>query len=231
MRQIAPDVYMMEGIRRANVYLLTSREGVTLVDTGIAGDADRIVAQLEEGGYTLSDLRAIVLTHCHGDHTGSAAELAQRSGAQILAHRDDVPYIEQTKSLPDGPFLRRLLNWLSDQFFKTAPCKVNRVLLDGDTIEALGGMHVFHLPGHTPGSIVLYQPGRRILFCGDVLFNANPLSGKEGLQLPPRVFSLDVAQAEESARKLADLPVDVLCSGHGDPILERAGEKIRGAVE
>jgi glyoxylase-like metal-dependent hydrolase (beta-lactamase superfamily II) len=141
-----------------------------------------------------------------------------------------VPYIEQTKSLPDGSFLRQLLNWLSDRLFKTTPYKVDRALLDGDTVEALGKLHVFHLPGHTPGSIALYQLERRILFCGDVLFNANPLSNKGGLRLPPRVFSLDMVQAEESARKLADLPIDVLCSGHGDPILEGARGKIRRVV-
>ena len=230
MRQIVPDVYLVEGLRRAHVYLLTLEDGVTLVDSGMAGEADQIVAQLEEGGYALSDLRAIVLTHCHGDHIGSAVELARRSGARVLAHRDDVPYIEQTESLPGGSFLRRLLSRLSDWLFKTSPCQVDRVLQDGDIVEALGGLHVFHMPGHTPGSIVLYQPERRILFCGDVLFNDNPLSGKEGLQLPPHVFSLDVAQARESARKLAGLPVDVLCLGHGEPILEDAGERIRDAV-
>ena len=231
MRQIVSDVYLMEGLRQAHVYLLTSEEGVTLVDTGVAGEVDQIVAQLKEGGYALSDLRAIVLTHCHSDHIGNAAELARRSGAQVLAHRDDVPYIEQVKPLLGGSFLRRALSWLGDRLFKAAPCQVDRALLDGDVIEALGGLHVFHLPGHTPGSIALYQSERRILLCGDVLFNGNPFSGKGNLQLPPRVFSLNVAQAQESARKLADLPVDVLCLGHGDPILEKVGERIRGAVE
>ncbi len=230
MRQIIPDVYLMEGLRRAHVYLLTSEEGVTLIDTGLAGEVDRIVDQLGEGGYALSNLRAIILTHCHGDHTGNAAELARRSGAQVLAHRDDVSFIEQTEPLPGGSLLRRLLSQVSDRLFKTPPCRVDRALLDGDVIETLGGLHVFHLPGHTPGSIVLYESERRILFCGDVLFNDNPLSGKQGLQLPPNVFSLDVVQARDSARKLVDLPVEVLCPGHGDPILKEAGKRIREAL-
>ena len=225
MRQITPDIYLMQGLRRSHVYLLASEDGLALIDSGMAGEAGQIVAQLDEAGYGLSDLRAILLTHYHGDHVGNVAELAQRSGARVLAHRDDVPYIEQTESLPPGSSVsRRLLNWMSERVFKTAPCKVDQILQDGDVVDMFGGLQVIHTPGHTPGSIVFYQPERRILFCGDVLFN------QSSLQLAPSFFSLNVPQARESAQKLASLPVEMLCLGHGEPILENAGERIRLAV-
>jgi glyoxylase-like metal-dependent hydrolase (beta-lactamase superfamily II) len=230
MRQIVPGVYLMEGLRgtSANVYLLASGEELTLVDSGLPGAADQIAAQLEEKGYPLSNLQAIVLTHSHGDHTGGAAELARRSGAQIMAHQDEVPYIEQTEPLPFGSLLKRLSNWLCDRLlFRRAPCKVDRALQDGDVIETLGGLQVIHTPGHTPGSIALYQPERRILFCGDAFFNRNPLTGRKGLQLSIPLFTLDVAQMRESARKLAALPVEVLCCGHGEPILKKAREEMQ----
>lgn len=230
MHQIVPDVYLLDGLRMANVFLLASDDGITLIDAGTSGEADRIVDQLAQGGYTLPDLRAIVLTHCHADHTGSAAELARRSGAQVLAHQAEVPYIEQTESLPATSFMRRLFNWLSDQAFRAEPCQVDRPLHDGDVVAALGGLRVIHAPGHTPGSIVLYQPERRILFTGDVLFNEHPLRGKAGLQFPPRMFSLDQAQAQASARKLAGLELAVVCFGHGQPILEGAQAQVQAAL-
>jgi glyoxylase-like metal-dependent hydrolase (beta-lactamase superfamily II) len=233
MRQIIPDVYLIEGLRSdsGNVYLLVSGEGLTLVDSGLAGAADQIVAQLQEAGYAISELRAIVLTHAHGDHMGSVAELARRSGAQVLAHQDEMPYIEQAKTMPGASPFQRLMNWLGDRtILKRSPCKVSRPLQDGDVIEALGGLQVIHTPGHTPGSIALYQPERRILFCGDIFFNKNPMTGKEGLQLSLPLFTLDVAQVRESVRRLATLPVEVLCFGHGEPIVEGAGERMQALL-
>jgi glyoxylase-like metal-dependent hydrolase (beta-lactamase superfamily II) len=152
MRQVVPDVYLIEGLRASHAYVLVSEGGLTLVDSGNPGEAAKIVSQLEEGGYTLSDLRTIVLTHCHADHTGSAAELAQRSGARVLAHREKVPYIEKTEALPASSFVRRLLDWVSDRVFRTAACQVDEALEDGDVVDALGGLQVIHAPGHTPGN-------------------------------------------------------------------------------
>ena len=234
MRQIVPDVYLMEGLRSdsGNVYLLVSGEGLALVDSGLAGAADQIEAQLQEGGYRLSDVRAIVLTHAHGDHMGSVAELARRSGAQVLAHHEEIPYIEQAKTMPGASPFQRLMNWLGDRtILKRSPYKVSHPLQDGEVIEAPGGLQVLHTPGHTPGSIALYQPERHILFCGDVFFNKNPMTGKEGLQLSLPLFTLNKAQARESARRLAALPVEVLCFGHGEPIREGAKERMQALLE
>ena len=67
MQQIVPDVYWIRG-RAANAYLLVSDDGLIMIDSGMAGEADRIAAQSQAGGHALSDLHTIVLTHAHGDH-------------------------------------------------------------------------------------------------------------------------------------------------------------------
>jgi glyoxylase-like metal-dependent hydrolase (beta-lactamase superfamily II) len=155
MRQIVPNVYMMENLSVSNVYLIVSSRGLFLVDSGLPGEADQIVDQMQEKAYALSDLRIIVLTHAHGDHAGNAAALAARSGAQVLAHVNEPSYVEQDESTMSTTPARS--------------CQVDRILQDGDVIEALGGLRVIHSPGHTSGSICLYRPERQILFCGDVL--------------------------------------------------------------
>lgn len=228
MRQVLPNVYLIEGLRAAHVYVLASDEGLTLIDGGTPGKTDKIVKQIEEGGYALSDIRAIVVTHAHSDHTGCVADLARRSGARVLAHQDEVPYLERTASLPYTALAQRLLFGLTERvLFRFEPCKVDRSLQDGDVVEALGGLQVIHVPGHTPGSIALYQPERQILFCGDIFFHDAP---KKGLQVSSRIVSVDVAQARESARKLAALPVEALCVSHGELILEGAQEKMQAAL-
>jgi glyoxylase-like metal-dependent hydrolase (beta-lactamase superfamily II) len=107
---------------------------------------------------------------------------------------------------------------------------VDTPLQDGVIINALGGLQVIHVPGHTPGSIALYQAERRILFCGDAIFHHSSSSGQGRIGLPPRIFSVDPDQAEASARKLASLPVEVACFGHGEPVLEGAGKRLCEAL-
>lgn len=231
MREIVPGVWLMDGLRGGNVYGVASSSGLTLVDTGLASEVGEIVAQLEDAGYGMTELDKIVLTHAHGDHTGGAAKLAQRSGAEVIAHRDELPYIEQTEPLRPPSLIGRLMNWLGSHLvFRTPPCEVDRAVEEGEVIEALGGLEVVHTPGHTPGSICLYQREQRILFCGDVLFNADPMTGRPGLDFPIRMVSVDNAQARESVERLAELPIDVLCCGHGEPILQGANERIEALL-
>jgi glyoxylase-like metal-dependent hydrolase (beta-lactamase superfamily II) len=232
MREIVPHVTLIEGLRGANVYLLTGDGGLTIVDSGMAGDVERIAAQLRQVGYTMAQLETLVLTHAHGDHVGGAAEVARRSGAEVVAHKDEVPYIEQSSPLPASSVLTRALTWLTNRLlFRLSPCSVHRAVEDGDVLDALGGLRVIHIPGHTPGSIGLHQPERGILFCGDALFNAHPMTGGDGLRLPMRLVTVDDAQARASARRLAALDVEVLCCGHGEPVVGGAAGRIRALLE
>ncbi len=231
MREIIPGLYMLEGMRIGNVYLLVSGTDLTLVDSGLAGEADRIASQVQNAGFDLSGLRTLILTHAHGDHAGSAAELVRRYRVKVMAYRDEVPYIEKTKPMPTPSIFRRIFNWMSEHMlFRQSPCKVDRCLEDGERIDVWGGIQVIHTPGHTPGSICLFQPQRRVLFCGDTLFNVNPMTNKEGLQLSLPMVTLDTAQVRKSVRELSALSVDVICFGHGEPIKAGAGERLQALL-
>ena len=80
----------------------------------------------------------------------------------------------------------------------------------------LGGVRIIHTPGHTPGSISLHIPQERLLIVGDVIANRGKLS------LPPKTFTVDMAQNIQSMKKIADLEFDIACFGHGAPLTRNA---------
>lgn len=81
---------------------------------------------------------------------------------------------------------------------------------------------VVHTPGHTPGSISLYDPVRRLLFAGDAVRFVN---GK--INGPPERFTLDMQQAIQSIQKISQLDFDVMLSGHGEPLKPDASERVK----
>jgi len=227
MKQLIDGVYRLEGLRSSNAFLIDSSGDLALVDTGMAGDAARIIKQIEAVGYKITELKTVMLTHAHGDHTGGAAGIVQRSGAMVMSHRSEVPYIEGKEKLPSGSVLQRAVRWLDNRISGGGPgIMVSRALEDGDRLDYLGGLEVIHSPGHTPGSICLYQERNRVLFSGDLLFNGNLITGRGGLRYPPRFFSVDSAEVEKSFQRLGSLMVRVLCVGHGDPIVRREAVRL-----
>jgi len=87
---------------------------------------------------------------------------------------------------------------------------------DGDKLPILGGVEVLHTPGHTPGSICLYIPRQRLVIAGDVLAHSF------GLRLPSKAFTVDLVQEIQSIKRVARLDFDVICFGHGSPIINKA---------
>ena len=95
-------------------------------------------------------------------------------------------------------------------FFKTTPVEPDLILKEGDSV---GRLAVFHTPGHTPGSISLYDMQDRVLFVGDT---ARFVKGK--LEGPPPQFTQHMDQAKASIERLSSLDFEVMLSGHGDPL-------------
>ncbi|WP_329342925.1 MBL fold metallo-hydrolase [Streptomyces sp. NBC_00663] len=199
-------------------YLWRDGDELTLIDTGTADCAARIEGVLD------GELRRIVLTHWHEDHTGSAAALAARHGAEVLAHRSDAPVIQGEVAGPP-PVLEAFevpIRASLPPLPPAPPCRVDREVEDGDVLEFGGGAVVVAVPGHTDGSIALHLPGPGVLFTGDAVANV----GRTMLG----VFNTDRVRAVASLRRLAELDVDTAVFGHGDPIVHGAATALRGAA-
>ncbi len=227
--EVVPGVHTIDSLRMGRAYLAVDENGVTLIDAGLKGSSGPILQAVEKAGRKPEDVRQIVITHYHGDHTGGLAEMVERTGAKVMVHALDAPFLRGDRPQPgptSGGLLKPLIGWVSDRMAaQPAPVVVDRELADGDEIEALDGMQVVHVPGHTPGSTAFYCPKRRVLFTGDAVANTRGIGGPIGW------YTEDMAQAKESIRKMAALDFDALCFGHGRPITEGAAERLRQFAE
>jgi glyoxylase-like metal-dependent hydrolase (beta-lactamase superfamily II) len=216
--QIAPGIHAIEGLRMGRAYIVEGAREVILVDTSSAGVADRIGDAVTAVGRRLDELTTIVATHYHFDHVGNAADVRERTGAQLCVHEGDAPYVEAKRPWQTGT------SGLAALFSRFAPkqtaIRVDRVLHDGDVVGDRPGLQVIHAPGHTPGHIALYSRHHRTLFTGDALMNVL------GLQLPPSGSTHDMLEAKRSIQRLVELDFDIALPGHGHPILSRANEKV-----
>jgi len=139
----------------SNCYIVGSesnKEGV-IIDPG--ADAKEILKNVKDLGL---DIKLIVLTHGHIDHTGAVKEVKKTTGAEVAIHTDDA------KSLQE-----QLLGRLFGLSYPPPP-PPDWLLKDGDSID-IGDLHflVVHTPGHSLGGICLLE--ERVVFSGDTLFN------------------------------------------------------------
>jgi glyoxylase-like metal-dependent hydrolase (beta-lactamase superfamily II) len=224
--EIIPNVHKIPGLRGTNVYLLVG-EMLTLVDTGMPGSEETILSYMASLGRAASDLASVVITHHHLDHVGSLAAIQQRTGARVFAHADDAPYVsgEQPPPPPRSAIPRLLFRLAAPLMPQASPATVDEIVEDGDHLDLLGGATVVHVPGHTPGAIALHFASERMLICGDSIDHR-----RDRLAPPPRAFTADVDQAVASLRRMAELEFDVLCPGHGAPIVAGADEQVRAMV-
>jgi glyoxylase-like metal-dependent hydrolase (beta-lactamase superfamily II) len=224
--EIVAGVYLLSsffgiGAWGANVYLLVD-DGLTLVDTGFVGRADQILEQVEDLGYSPSDIKRIIITHHHADHVGSLAALKKATQAEVIAHPADAPYIDGTLPQPGPARPQWLSNFLArfGWLWATEPVVVDTLVNDGDELPILGGIKILHTPGHTPGSICLYLQSKKLLIAGDLLGH------RLGLKLPSKAFTVDITQEIQSVKRVAALDFDIICFGHGSPIRHQARQAV-----
>jgi len=191
-----------------NCFLIQGNAGAILVDTARTRFRDQILQVCKD-----KNVKLIILTHGHLDHTQNAAYLSEQLNAPIAIHKDDLDLSKDNTLRPlfaDG-ILGKLLLYQSKRLLqkeRVEPFYPTRFLQDGDSLQDLGiNAKVVGLPGHTKGSIgVLVEDSDFIV--GDALMN---------LYRPSRAVLYEDREAmEASAAKISCSKVKTLHFGHGE---------------
>ena len=213
--KIVDGVHQVDGVN-GNVYLVEDDAKLTLIDTGLPRSSGKIIKYIKQLGYQPSSVSTIILTHFHIDHVGSAKKMQELTNAKIAVHEAEADVVAAKKSPPKP---KKLLVKALNSIFKATPVEPNLLIKDGDKI---GGLLVIHTPGHSEGSISLLDEKRKVMFVGDAI---RFVDGK--VKGPPEGFTLDMARAEESIRRISTFDFDVMLSGHGEPLMPSASEKLK----
>jgi glyoxylase-like metal-dependent hydrolase (beta-lactamase superfamily II) len=219
--RVVPGIYLLGGLAPAAAYVVETSEGLVLIDAGLDQDARLLKEEMNSLRLDWRRIRAILLTHAHGDHSGGAAHLRAATGAKVYAGQGDAAVLRA-----GGP---------REAFFGTrfmpnptpGPTAVD-VELGGPQTIAVGDAHFRALatPGHTPGSVcyLLERGGQRVLFAGDVVMSltegegsgavvGRPL-GTYAAYLAPR-YRGDGEAFLSTLRQLRALPApDLVLPGH-----------------
>ena len=195
-----------------NCYLIKTRNGFFLIDTGMPNKRKPIQKDIENAGCYPGDLKLIILTHGDVDHAGNAAYFRKQFGAKIAMHPEDMGMVERGDMYAGRKSGNILIKFFLNRFFSIKePDRFTPDLTieDGYDFSSFGfESRALHLPGHTRGSIaVLTSEG--ILFCGDLLDN---------LTKPGRFSLIDnPIEAQNSIKKLQTLNIKMVYPGHGKP--------------
>jgi glyoxylase-like metal-dependent hydrolase (beta-lactamase superfamily II) len=213
--KIADGTHQIDGIN-GNVYLVEDGENLTLIDTGLPRNDKKILKYIESIGRKSNDVTTIVLTNFHIDHVGSLKKIKEATGAKVAAHEIEAEIISGKKAAPKP---KNLMIKALMAVVKTDPVDIDLPLKDNDKI---GRLTVVFTPGHSEGSVALFDAERKVMFVGDTV---RFIDGK--IEGPPERFTLDPQKAKESIGHLASFDFDILLSGHGEPLMPNASERLK----
>ncbi|MFI8189158.1 MBL fold metallo-hydrolase [Streptomyces sp. NPDC085946] len=225
VHQVADGTYLVHG-SHTNWVILKDGDAVTLVDTGYPGDRARLLASLAEVGGSPAAVTAVLITHAHNDHLGSAEHLRAAHGVPVLLHEAEVPHArrEFLHQVSVGTVLRNglrpgVLPWalraLRSGGTAHVPVAAPEAFPRPGPLDLPGRPVPVHTPGHTGGHCAFHLPDAGVLISGDALVSGHPTSRTTGPQLLPDMFHHERARAVASLDVLAGLAGDLLLPGHG----------------
>lgn len=180
-------------------------------------------------GRQITDIRHILVTHCHRDHAGSLAAVKQITDAPVYMHPIAAAAVRMGKTRLDyakpapGLLTKIVFHTLNFRLAHGAgfeQAAVEYEVQDGDVIPIAGGIRAIHVPGHSGGQLAfLWEKNGGVLFVAEAAQNSFGLS-------PPYVYE-DFEEVMGSLAKIAALDFDTACFCHGKTLVHGASDMFK----
>ena len=224
----APGVFFVEG-PASNWIVVRDGSGFIIIDGGYPADRPLVLGSIRHLGLRPADARAMLITHGHVDHTGSAAYFSETYGTPILCAPEELAHVQgkEKHQVTFGQVLvrawrPRVFRWMAHVIragaLKAKPA-TDAKAWNAATLKSLPGKpEAIALPGHTPGNAAILLPEAGAIAVGDSFVSGHPLSRSTGPQMLHPMFHSDPAQALAAVSHLDGADASVVLPGHGSAL-------------
>ena len=206
-------------------FLITTPEGHILLDTCFEDSVPQICRNVEALGFKVRDIKLILSSHAHSDHTAGHAAMQKATGAKIVASAADAHLLETGGADDFSPFPKELMAY--------TPVKADRIVKDGERVSLGGVILTANLtPGHTKGatswSMEVTEGGKT----HHVVFSSSLSIVAPTLLVGNPKYPMIAEDFTETFKKLKALPCDVYFGPHGDQfaLLSKLDRLEKGAI-
>jgi glyoxylase-like metal-dependent hydrolase (beta-lactamase superfamily II) len=224
----ADGIFLVEG-PASNWIIVRDATGYLLIDGGYPADTPLVLASLQHLGLDPADAAAMLITHGHVDHTGSAAYFAKTFNTPILCSAAELAHVQglEKHQVSFGQVLPRIwrprvLRWMLHAIaagaLKAEPARDARAWTEAELQSLPGGPVPVLSSAHTPGHTSYLLPAASALVTGDLLVTGHPISPVLGPQLLDPIFHLHPGQAVASLDVLSGIDATVILPGHGSAL-------------
>ena len=210
------------GGKVVNNYVLATKEGLIVIDTGYQNGFKRFSRKLSEFGFSFSDIAYIFITHIHDDHIGFLKALFDATKAPIILHSEGIERLKEGKNRFIGGCSTKLALLFCRAMALAGKGKhefppidlSNRAIITNTNPEYLNSMglpaKIMMLPGHTGDSIGLLLEGDK-LFCGDAAMNNFPSTARQIIWIE------NLENYQQSWDVIINSGAKTIFPGHGNP--------------
>lgn len=220
-----PGVFFVEG-PASNWIIVRDETGFILIDSGYPADTPLVLASIEYVGLIPADAKALLITHGHVDHTGSAAHFSAAYGTPVLCSAGELDHVQGHVKYQVKAWKVIIRAW-RPRFFKwmihalragslSAQPATRAQPWNGEQLRALpGSPEAVLAAGHTPGNAAIFLPGKGVIATGDTFVTGHPLSRHTCPQMLHPMYHHEPAAALTATHHLDGIKASVVLPGHG----------------